>query len=197
MRDTEHFFFKLSAFQEPLLEWLRTREGWRKHVQNYSIGWVEEGLHDRAITRDLEWGVPHPGRGPRARQAHLRLVRGVHRLRVGVEGVGAAAAATRRRGGRGGRTRRAETYYFIGKDNIFFHTIFWPAVLMAYGGLNLPTDVPGEPVRHVQGREGVEERGRRRVGAVVPRALPARRDPLRASPRTCPRRRTRTSPRRS
>ena len=60
MRDTEHYFFKLSAFQEPLLDWLRSREGWRKHVRNFSIGFVEEGLHDRAITRDLEWGVKLP-----------------------------------------------------------------------------------------------------------------------------------------
>ena len=59
-RDTEHYFFKLSAFQEPLLEWLRSRQGWRKHVQNFSVGFVEEGLHDRSITRDLEWGVSLP-----------------------------------------------------------------------------------------------------------------------------------------
>ena len=60
MRDTEHFFFKLSVFQEPLLEWLRGRSGWRKHVLNSSISFIEEGLHDRAITRDLEWGISVP-----------------------------------------------------------------------------------------------------------------------------------------
>src|SRR3990170_3990043 len=60
MRDTEHYFFRLSAFQQPLLDWLRSREGWRRHVRNASIGWIEEGLLDRAITRDIEWGVPLP-----------------------------------------------------------------------------------------------------------------------------------------
>ena len=54
LRDTEHFYWKLSEFQEPLLEWLRTREGWRPHVVNFAIGMVDDGLHDRAFTRDLE-----------------------------------------------------------------------------------------------------------------------------------------------
>ena len=60
MRETEHFFLRLSEFQEPLLEWLKSRTGWRRHVQNMAIGFVEEGLHDRAITRDLDWGVAIP-----------------------------------------------------------------------------------------------------------------------------------------
>ncbi|MGB5532620.1 MAG: class I tRNA ligase family protein, partial [Acidimicrobiia bacterium] len=60
LRETEHFYWKLSEFQEPLLEWLRTRKGWRPHVVNFAIGMVDDGLHDRAFTRDLEWGIPLP-----------------------------------------------------------------------------------------------------------------------------------------
>ncbi len=141
MRDTEHFFFRLSRFQEPLLEWLRGRSGWRKHVQNFSIGWVEEGLHDRAITRDLDWGVSVPVEdlGPGKR------------IYVWFEAFIGYLSASKEWAEREGEPEAwrawwedadAGTYYFIGKDNIFFHTIFWPAVLIAYGGLNLPTDVP-------------------------------------------------------
>ena len=163
MRDTEHFFFKLSAFQEPLLEWLRTREGWRKHVQNYSIGWVEEGLHDRAITRDLEWGVSIPVEdlGPGKR------------IYVWFEAfigyVSASIEWAKQRGDPDAwrawwEDPDAGTYYFIGKDNIFYHTIFWPAVLMAYGGLNLPTDVPANQYVTFKGEKASKSEG---VGASV------------------------------
>ncbi|HEX5478918.1 MAG TPA: methionine--tRNA ligase [Dehalococcoidia bacterium] len=141
IRETDHFFFKLSAFQEPLLEWLRSRVGWRKHVQNFSAGFVEEGLHDRAITRDLDWGVSVPVEdlGPGKR------------IYVWIEALIGYLSASKEWAQREGEPNAwrawwedesAGTYYFIGKDNIPFHTIIWPAMLMAYGGLNLPTDVP-------------------------------------------------------
>ena len=79
-----------------------------------------------------------------------------------------------------GRRRTPSTYYFIGKDNIPFHTIIWPAMLMGYGGLNLPTDVPANQYVTFKGEKASKSQG---VGASVlsiPRALPARRAPLRA-----------------
>ena len=60
IRETEHFFLKLSAFEERLLEWARAQAHWRPNVRNFTIGFLEGGLHDRAITRDIEWGVPVP-----------------------------------------------------------------------------------------------------------------------------------------
>jgi len=158
MRDTEHFFFKLSAFQEPLLDWLKAREGWRKHVQNYSIGWVEEGLRDRAITRDLEWGVSIP----------VEDLGGGKRIYVWFEAfigyVSASKEWSQLQGEPDAWKRwwedpQAETYYFIGKDNIFYHTIFWPAVLMGYGGLNLPTDVPANQYVTFKGEKASKSQG--------------------------------------
>ena len=95
-----------------------------------------------------------------------------------------------------GRRSCAETYYFIGKDNIFYHTIFWPAVLMAYGGLNLPTDVPANQYVTFKGEKASKSEG---VGNRCSRTWSAtNRTPSgTASPRTCRRRRTRISPRRS
>jgi len=158
MRDTDHFFFKLSAFQQPLLEWLTSREGWRKHVQNSSIGWIEEGLHDRAITRDLEWGVtlPNEDLGP-GKRIYVWFEAFIGYVSAAVEwaheqGAPAAWEAW-------WKDPRAETYYFIGKDNIFYHTIFWPAVLMAYGGLNLPTDVPANQYVTFKGEKASKSEG--------------------------------------
>lgn len=163
MRDTEHFFFRLSAFQQPLLDWLRSREGWRKHVQNYSIGWVEEGLHDRAITRDLEWGVSIPvedlGPGKRIYVWFEAFIGYVSASKEWAQGRGEPEAWRR-----WWEDASAETYYFIGKDNIFYHTIFWPAVLMAYGGLNLPTDVPANQYVTFKGEKASKSAG---VGASV------------------------------
>ncbi len=158
MRPTEHFFFKLSAFQEPLLEWLRSREGWRKHVQNYSIGWVEEGLHDRAITRDLEWGVSIPvedlGPGKRIYVWFEAFIGYVSAAQEWSQLHGDPEAWRR-----WWENPAAGTYYFIGKDNIFYHTIFWPAVLMAYGGLNLPTDVPANQYVTFKGEKASKSEG--------------------------------------
>ena len=60
LRSTEHFYLRLSDFEDSLEQWLSTRQGWRKHVLNFSKGWIEEGLQDRAITRDLDWGIEIP-----------------------------------------------------------------------------------------------------------------------------------------
>ena len=163
MRDTEHFFFKLSAFQEPLLTWLKSRVGWRKHVQNHSIGWVEEGLHDRAITRDLEWGVSIPvedlGGGKRIYVWFEAFIGYVSASKEWAQIIGEPDAWKR-----WWEDPAARTYYFIGKDNIFFHTIFWPAVLMAYGGLNLPTDVPANQFVTFKGEKASKSQG---VGETV------------------------------
>jgi len=161
MRETEHFFFKLSAFQEPLLEWLRSRVGWRKHVLNFTIGFVEEGLHDRAITRDLDWGVSVPvedlGAGKRI---YVWIEALVGYLSASKEWAQASGDAEAWRAW--WEDPAAGTYYFIGKDNIPFHTIIWPAMLMGYRDLNLPTDVPANQYVTFKGEKASKSSG---VGA--------------------------------
>ena len=97
-RRTNHCFLRLSAFNDRLLEWVDPQTHWRPAVRNFTLGLLREGLHDRAITRDIQWGR---ARTPRwlGRQAHLRLVRGGDRLPLGDEGVGAAIGAAGRLGG--------------------------------------------------------------------------------------------------
>ena len=102
--ESAQFFLELPAFAQALGGWLQTRQDWRPNVLKFSQNLIEE-LKPRAITRDLDWGVPIPLPGwsrPR-RQADLRLVRRGHRLPVGLASSGPGAPATRRPGGRSGR----------------------------------------------------------------------------------------------
>lgn len=138
-RDTTHLYFKLSAFQEQLEKWVEGKTDWRPNVRNNTLNYLREGLHDRAITRDIEWGVPVPVEGYESK-----------RIYVWFEAVMGYLSATKLLAKNRDKPdewkefwedESAETYYFQGKDNIPFHTIIWPAILLGYGGLNLPTDV--------------------------------------------------------
>ncbi|MBX6389979.1 MAG: methionine--tRNA ligase [Frankia sp.] len=142
LRETSHYFLRLSALADELLSWLETRTGWRRHVINWAVQFVKDGLHDRAITRDLDWGVPWPtdelGPGKRI-YVWFEAV-------IGYLSASKEWAATRAGDPEAWRTwwenPDATAYYFVGKDNIPFHTVIWPAMLIGHGGLNLPTDVP-------------------------------------------------------
>ncbi len=149
VRESEHFFLRLSAFQEPLLEWVRRQDHWRASVQNQTIGMLQEGLKDRAITRDIDWGITVPVPGYESK-----------RIYVWFEAVMGYFSATKEWAQRQGRPEAwrdfwqdpsCRSYYFIGKDNITFHTIIWPAILMGYGGLNLPYDVPANEFLTLEG----------------------------------------------
>ncbi len=143
-RPTEHHFILLSKLQEDVRTWLEGREGWRNHVINWALGFVKEGLHDRAITRDLSWGVPLPP------DAGLDAPND-KRIYVWFEAVIGYLSASKEWAQRQGDPEAwrawwedpsAESYYFVGKDNIPFHAVYWPAQLMGSGELNLPTNVP-------------------------------------------------------
>jgi methionyl-tRNA synthetase len=162
-RNTEHFYLKLTALNDRLLEWLKGREGWRPHVINFAVGFVQEGLHDRAITRDLDWGIdiPVPDLGDGKR------------IYVWFEAVIGYLSASKEWAQLQGDPEawrawwedpEARSYYFIGKDNIPFHAIIWPAILMGYGGLNLPTDVPANQFVTFKGEKASKSAG---VGKTV------------------------------
>jgi len=150
VRQSEHFFLRLSAFNEQLLEWVRTQTHWRQNVLNFTVGFLNEGLKDRAITRDIEWGIPVPVPGFENK-----------RIYVWFEAVIGYLSASKEWAQRSGNDekwrdfwqRDCKSYYFIGKDNIPFHTIIWPAMLMGYGGLNLPYDVPANEFLMLEGRQ--------------------------------------------
>jgi len=139
-RETEHLFFRLSAFRERLLGWLADgKEHWRDNVLKFTRNWLQEGLHDRAVTRDMEWGIPVPREGYERKRVYVWF--------EAVMGYYSASRAWAAQRGEPEAWRQwwdndeAQHYYFLAKDNIPFHTIIWPAMLMG-AGLHLPHDVP-------------------------------------------------------
>lgn len=158
LRATEHYYWKLSEFQQPLLEWLKGRRGWRPHVINFAIGMVEDGLHDRAFTRDLDWGIPVP-------VDDLGPGKSIYVWWEAVMGYFSAPQEWAEQEGDPEAWKRwwtdpaAESYYFVGKDNVPFHAVYWPALLMGHGGLNLPTDVPANQYVTFGGAKASKSRG--------------------------------------
>ena len=139
MRDSEHFFFKLSAFQDQLLEWVRRQPHWRPNVLNFTLRYLEDGLRDRAISRDILWGVPLPVPGYDDKRIYVWFEAVIGYLSAAKEW---AQLQGRPEAWRDFWQQECRAYYFLGKDNIPFHSIIWPAMLMGYEGLNLPYDVP-------------------------------------------------------
>jgi methionyl-tRNA synthetase len=149
--DSEHFFLKLSAFQEELLKWVKPKDYWRTNVLNFTVRYLEDGLKDRAITRDIDWGVPVPLEGYEGKRIYVWFEAVIGYLSASKEW------AKSRGDGEGWRPfwqgKDSRSYYFIGKDNIPFHSIIWPAMLTGYGGLNLPYDVPANEFLTIEGRK--------------------------------------------
>ena len=167
VRQTEHFYLRLSDFSEALGAWLDGRQGWRRHVLNFSKGWVEDGLHDRAITRDLDWGVEVPvdDLGP-GKRIYVWFEAVIGYLSASKEWAQVQGDPEAWRDWWEGD--EARSVYFIGKDNIPFHTIIWPGMLLGYGGLNLPTDVPANQYVTFKGGKASASRG---VGLTIGEGL--------------------------
>ena len=127
-RETEHLFFKLSEFRGVLLEWLSERkEHWRPSVINFTRNWLKEGLIDRAVTRDLDWGIEIPREGYENKRMYVWF--------EAVMGYYSASVHWAKNQGKPEEWKKwwenedSEHYYFMAKDNIPFHTIIWPAML--------------------------------------------------------------------
>ena len=172
LRETEHYFLDLNRLQDNVVHFLKLRESyWRPNVLRQSLGQIQtDGLHGRAITRDLDWGVPLPTDGlPEGKEWESK------RLYVWFEAViGYLSASIEwsklnnepeawREWWQGADSR---TYYFIGKDNIPFHAIIWPAELLGAGQkldkflgsedpqpLVLPYDVPANEFMNLEGQK--------------------------------------------
>ena len=149
-KNSEHYFFKLSAFRDELLAWVKQQTHWRLNVRNFTLRYLEDGLKDRAITRDINWGVTVPVEGFENK-----------RLYVWFEAVIGYLSASKEWAKLQGDSEKwmpfwqgeAKSYFFIGKDNIPFHTMIWPAMLTGYTGLNLPYDIPANEFLTVEGKK--------------------------------------------
>jgi len=157
LRDSTHFFLDLPKFQEHLEAWVETQaDHWRPAVLGFVRGWFKEGLRARAITRDLDWGVPIPLEGFEDKRIYVWFDAVIGYLSASMEWAERQGTpdAWRRWWALGeDGSAPGRSYYFVGKDNIPFHAIIWPAMLMGYGGLALPYDVPANEFLTLEGQK--------------------------------------------
>ncbi|MCI0424667.1 MAG: methionine--tRNA ligase [Actinobacteria bacterium] len=156
-RETEHYFLKLPLFADRLRAWIEPQTRWRRHVRNWALGMLED-IPARAITRDIEWGVELPvdDLGP-GKRIYVWFDAVIGYLSAAIEWAKTTDDPEAWR--QWWEDPEAESYYFIGKDNIPFHTVIWPAMLMGYGGLNLPTDVPANQYITFKGEKASKSKG--------------------------------------
>jgi len=151
VRETTQFYLDLPAFKEPIFEYINANTHWRDNVRNFCLGWLKEGLEERAITRDISWGVPVPIEGYKEKVIY-----------VWFEAPIGYISATREWAEKIGKPDIWERYWkdpeckiihFIGKDNIVFHAIVWPAILMGQDGYNLPYEIPASEFLNIEGKK--------------------------------------------
>jgi methionyl-tRNA synthetase len=168
VRESEHFFLDLGRFEPQLLEYFDAHEHhWRPQVTRFSRNFVADGLHGRAITRDIDWGVDVPLPGWEAKKIYVWF--------DAVIGYFSASVEWAKNQGKPDAWKdwwynpEARIYNFIGKDNIPFHTIIWQSELLGAGDiyngaedtigeqrpapLQLPYDVPANEFMNIEGEK--------------------------------------------
>ncbi len=151
LKETSHWYFPLGDFQGKLKDYLDRHPEWKENVRNYCYGWLKQGLRDRAVTRDLSWGIPVPLDGADGKVIY-----------VWFEAVLGYISATKEWAKQVGQPDRWKDYWqnpecklvnFIGKDNIVFHAVMFPAILMAKGDYILPENVPANEFLNLEGQK--------------------------------------------
>jgi methionyl-tRNA synthetase len=160
VRETEHFYLDLSALGTELGNWLADgKDFWRPQVVNFARNMVRDGLQPRPITRDLDWGIPVPVEGWEGKCLYVWFEAVIGYLSAAIEW--AKNRGTPDAWKDWWYNSSARTSYFIGKDNIVFHAVIWPAELMGTvrlyeedesKRLNLPWNVPANEFVNMEGR---------------------------------------------
>jgi methionyl-tRNA synthetase len=168
-RTTKHLFLDLPAFKEQLTAWIESQQNWRQNVRRFSLNFVRE-LKARAMTRDLDWGVPIPVPGYEDladKKIYVWFDAVIGYLSASIEW--AANRGTRDAWREWWQNPDAEHTYFMGKDNIVFHTVIWPSMLLGYGEggeygagrgpLELPDNVASSEFLTMEGKKFSSSRG--------------------------------------
>ncbi len=165
-RETTHLFFRLDLFQDKLLEWLDGKNFWKQNVLAYTRNFISGGLKERPVTRDIEWGVKIHVPGYEKKRVYVwfeALMGYISGAKIYSKNIGSPDLWKEYY-----MDPEVKGYYFLGKDNIPFHTIIWPAMLMAKGGLNLPYNVPANEYMTYKGQKFSKSR---KVGFTVSEML--------------------------
>lgn len=171
--ETDHYFLDLPALAESLTKWLDDREkngNWRPNVIKFSKNFLKD-IKPRAMTRDIDWGIPIPGWEDQPKRLYVWFDAVIGYLSASIEWArryGESPEAWRR----WWNDPEALSYYFMGKDNIVFHSQIWPAEMLGYNGegdfggkpgdfgrLNLPTEVVSSEFLTMEGKKFASSRG--------------------------------------
>lgn len=149
MKESTHWFFTLSQFEKRLREWIDSKNNWKPNVKRFCEGWFKRGLADRPITRDLSWGVPVPLPEAKGKVMYVWFDAPIGYISSTREWAEKQGDAERWRDY--WLDQRTRLVHFIGKDNIVFHAIVWPAMLMAHGDYILPAEIPANEFLNLEG----------------------------------------------
>lgn len=153
IKKTSHWYFKLDAFQEWLEKWIEEKSNqddrWKKHVLGQCRSWLEMGLQPRAITRDIDWGIKVPLENSEGKVLYVWFD-------APIGYISATKAWAKEEGVDWEpfwKDEETKLVHFIGKDNIVFHTLMFPAMLKAEGSYILPTNVPANQFMNMEGEK--------------------------------------------
>ncbi len=156
-RVTEHFFLRLDLLQDKLMDYLNGKDFWKNNVLAFTKNFVNDGLRPRAITRDLDWGVKIPLDNYNDKriyvwfEALIGYITGARTYSMEINKPDYWKDFY--------FDNKIKSYYFIGKDNIPFHTVIWPAMLIAHGNYNMPYNVPANEYLRFEGEQFSKSRG--------------------------------------
>ena len=137
-KEVEHLFLDLPKLEPELLKWIKSQKHWKANVKNTALGWIKERLKTRSISRDLNWGIQIPLEGYKNKVFYCWFDAPIGYISSTIEW-----AEKNRKNWKDYWQNETKIVHFLGKDNIAFHTITWPATLMGAGGFTLPHDVVG------------------------------------------------------
>ena len=153
IKQSEHLYLDLGQLVERLNQWVEGQKDiWRPHVYSEAKKWINEGLRSRSITRDMDWGIKVPVDGLENKVFYVWFDAPIGYMtftrELGEEVFDEVW-----------RNPESKIFHFLGKDNIPFHTIFWPAMLLAHEGFNLPSNVVGYNYLNFEGQKFSKSKG--------------------------------------
>ena len=149
LKKTKHWYLKLDQFQDFLSDWILTKnkDSWKSNVIGQCKSWLDEGLKPRAVTRDLDWGVPVPISNTQGKVLYVWFDAPIGYISSTIEW----AEKNKINWEKFWKDSKTELVHFIGKDNIVFHCIIFPSMLQAHGEYILPKNVPANEFLNLEG----------------------------------------------
>lgn len=152
LKETKHWYLPLDQYEPFLREWiLEGHKEWKSNVYGQCKSWIDGGLLPRAVSRDLDWGIPVPVEGAEGKVLYVWFDAPI--------GYISATKDLTEHWEQYWKDPETKMVHFIGKDNIVFHCIVFPAMLKAHGGYNLPVNVPANEFLNLEGDKISTSRG--------------------------------------